>query len=122
MYGVAALDPANPSRRMDAADGLAERLANADPVATFEQVVGATLERMADETQVLRNGMIAAQSQRDSAFRVIDRVRAQTDSLTAERDAARRKNAQLELASAELTKELEKKTQEIERIRRAIRR
>jgi hypothetical protein len=43
------------------------------------------------------------------------------DSLKSERDAARRRAAQFEQTATECDKELQKKNQELERIRRAIR-
>jgi hypothetical protein len=117
------LDPANPARRAESVAGLSDRVSSdTGERAMFETVVASMLERVSRESLDLRTGLSAAQTQRDAAYSTIDQLRARTDSLTTDRDAARRKTSQLEQTAAECAKELEKKTQEIERIRRAIRR
>jgi hypothetical protein len=126
---LAGLDPANPARSPAAAGTIDERFGStastvdggADSPVTFEHVVAATLKRLARETADLQQGMAAAQTQRDGAFGSVTQLRVQLDSMTAERDSVRRKLTQLELSSAELEKELQKKTAELERIRRIIR-
>jgi Basic region leucine zipper len=122
LVAVAELDPANPARRLDAADDLAETLRGPEAQPTFEQVVAATLERMAREVKDLQSGMTAAQTQRDSAFATIDSLHVHADSMVAVRDSVKRRNQQLETRVDELTKENEKLNQEIERMKRAIRR
>jgi len=122
LLAVLQMDPANPARRAESVEGVAGRVGIDPGSALFETVIASTLERVSRESLDLRAGLSAAQTQRDAAYSTIDDLRARTDSLTAERDTARRRTAQLEQAAAECAKELEKKTQEIERIRRAIRR
>jgi dsDNA-specific endonuclease/ATPase MutS2 len=123
LLAVMQLDPANPARRVESVAGVVDHVdADTEQHAMFETVVASAIERVSRESLDLRAGLSSAQTQRDAAYATIDQLRARTDSLTADRDAARRKTSQLEQTAAECAKELEKKTQEIERIRRAIRR
>ncbi len=121
LLAIMQMDPANPDRQPDAAlEGVARLRASGIP-ADHEQVIGDALERVLRQTRDLQSGLAAAQAQRDTAFARIDSLQLQLGSMTAARDAATRRASQLEQTGADCDKELQKKTQELERIKRAIR-
>lgn len=115
------LDPANPARRLDAAIQLADRLRESSVPATPEYLTAESLARAARETRDLQRGLADAEAGRDGALARADSLRTRIDAVTAERDSARRRAVQLEQLGDSLKQELKLKTQELERIRRAIR-
>lgn len=115
------LDPENPGRDTELATDIAARLRSGAQPGSLEYVAAETLERAAREVSDLRQDLIAARSERDRAWNHIDSLRTRADSVEVQRDSVLRRAARLEMVGDSLEKELKKTTQELERIRRAIR-
>lgn len=115
------LDPRNPAPDYEAAARRAALIRDAAPPGSWERLSADGMAQAAAAALRARQEMETLTIQRDAALATAAALRIEVDSLRSERDAARRKVQQLELASAEMEKELQKKTAELERIRRVIR-
>ncbi|HUF67703.1 MAG TPA: hypothetical protein VMM79_03550 [Longimicrobiales bacterium] len=121
LLAVTQLDPGNPARDAQAASVIAGRLREGAVPGSIEYIAAETLERVVRETRDLHQDMIAARMERDRAWTHIDSLRARIDLAVVERDSVQRRTVRLELVRDSLDAELKKTTQELERIRRAIR-
>jgi hypothetical protein len=121
LHAAVQLDPDNPPRDADAATDVAGRLRAGATPGSIEYVAAETLERAARETRDLRQDLVAARAERDRAWAHIDSLRTRLDGMQVVRDSIQRRTARLEVVGDSLEQELKKTTQELERIRRAIR-
>jgi len=121
LLAVAELDPDNRGRSPEGALAIAERLRTASRPGSLEQLTAGTLERAAAEWRDMRADLADLTRERERAWVLIDSLQARIDLLTSQRDSVRRKAMQLEVFGDSLNTELKKKTQELDRIRRAIR-
>lgn len=121
LLATAELDPTNPSRSLDGAVELAARLRASSTAGSPEHITAAALERIAGETRTLKHDLAEIVRDRDSAWLTIDSLQTRITALVSQRDSVSRKAVQLQVVNDSLTDELKKKTQELDRIRRAIR-
>lgn len=123
---LARLDPRNPDRDFTGAADRAARLANAPGASDWDTLAGDALAALAADLG--RTDARVRQAILDRHVAVIEAalarqsVAARMSALMVERDTARRRVAQLEQTLADKEKALKDTTQELERIRRAIRR
>ena len=115
------LDPRNPDRHLADAVQRATRIRDAAQPGSWERLTADVLAQAAAASLQDRDDLTIAETQRATALARVTELLAEVDSLTSERDSARRRAAQFEQTAAECDKELQKKTQELDRIRRAIR-
>jgi len=123
---LARLDPRNPDRDFAAAAERAARLQNDPGAGDWDTLAGWMLAALAGDLEVADARLREAQLERHAAViraaLAAQSVAARMNALTVERDTTRRRVAQLEQTLEDKDKELKEKTQELERIRRAIRR
>jgi len=115
------LDPRNPDRHLADAVQRATRIRDAAQPGSWERLTADVLAQAAAASLQDRDDLTIAETQRATALSRVTELLAEVDSLNSERDSARRRAAQFEQTAADCDKELQKKTQELERIRRAIR-
>jgi len=126
MAALARLDPRDPDRDFAAAADRATRLSGDPDAAGWEMLAGGALAALAGELE--RSDARMRQAQLDRHAAVIEAVlarqavQARMTALTLERDTLRRRMAQLEQSLTDKDKALRDTTQELQRIRRAIRR
>jgi hypothetical protein len=119
------LDPRNPDRDLSIAAQRAAALQNGPDATEWDVAAGSLLAGLVEELEDARGRVERAELERH-AFAAASILAGQSgiarvNAMTAERDSARRRVTQLEQTLAEKEKELREKTQELERIRRAIR-
>ncbi len=120
------LDPRNPDRDFAGAADRAARLVNDPDAADWDTVAGGALAALAADLERTDARVRQAQLDRHAALIAAElaqqSVAARMSLLLMERDTARRRLAQLEQTLADKDKALRDTTQELQRIRRAIRR
>ena len=121
LLAAAELDPANRGRSLESAGDIAARLRASSTPGSPEHITAGTLERAAGESRDLRDELATIRRERESAWLLVDSLQAHIEVVTSQRDSVRRKITQLEVVGDSLSEELKKKTQELDRIRRAIR-
>jgi hypothetical protein len=123
---LARLDPRNPDRDFALAAERATRLRNDPDAEDWDTLAGGVLAALAADLENANEGMRQARRERHAAViaaaLAAQSVAARMSALTMERDTARRRAAQLEQTLGEKEKELRDTKQELDRIRRAIRR
>jgi hypothetical protein len=119
------LDPRNQKRDLGVAAERAAALEAHPGAPPWFAMAGSLLEAAAGDLADSRSRALRAEGEREAALQAssvaADSATARLNAVAADRDAARRRVTQLEQALAEREKELREKTQELERIRRAIR-
>jgi chromosome segregation ATPase len=118
---IAELDPRNPGRRLDVAAERATRFSAAALPGTWQRITADALVQLAAGVREGNDERQLAQMRLSDANAMVQALKLQIDSIGSERDAARRRITQLEASQAECDKKLQEKTQELDRIRRAIR-
>jgi len=122
---LARLDARNPDPDFELAAARAAALEAGPGVTKWEALAGNLVAGIAAELAEARARVRHAEVERHAAVAAeilaSRSATARINAVVAERDAARRRTTQLEQTLAEKEKELKEKTQELERIRRAIR-
>lgn len=123
---LAQLDPRNPDRDFAAAAERAAAMRRATPDDNWLGVAGEVLVELSAELSGVRARVRRADREWHQALTTAAIAQASVDARVAavaiERDSARREAADLAKALADKEKELKEKTQELERIKRTIRR
>jgi len=122
MLAAVQLDPSNPRRDAATASDIAARLREGAEPGSLEFMAAGMFERAARESRDLREDLLAARAERDRAWSDIDTLSARMRDVASQRDSLQRLTLRLETVRDSIDKELKKTTQELERIRRAIRR
>lgn len=124
VLAAAELDPRNPARRLWVGADLSAQLLSHHATPPWMEPVAETLYLLSLELGANEEQLARTEAQRDSA-QALPRLpgpsfMVQLESLSSERDRARRRAAQLEAALAAKEKELKDKEQELERIKKTL--
>lgn len=115
------LDPLNPNRDPESAAQIADGLRSTAEPGSVEAIAAETFARVARDIRDIGRDLDAARGERDRAWAHIDSLSLRANGVQSQRDSLQRRALRLEQVGDSLEAELKKTTQELERIRRAIR-
>jgi hypothetical protein len=115
------VDPANPDRDPESAALIADGLRSVAEPGSVEYIAADAVARVARNIRDLGRDLDTARNERDRAWAHIDSLTRHLTGVQSQRDSLQRRAVRLQQVGDSLETELKKTTQELERIRRAIR-